>query len=209
MTISEDIKMLSKDITAAEDHEIARIAEIKAESRATIESLQNRLMEEVLEPAKRYHRFKSELWNAGEHITVDPLWNVLEVNVDALVFDMVYEAENVVVFKDTSHESSGFYFAVPLDYFDDPDRWEKELLEWIENIHAMEEKAPSIIFQDCTYTASTLGLRYPGNYFYLKEKNADGKHSATYTVNYDTGTVYDSPLKDIKVGKCNPIGDLR
>lgn len=211
MTSAEDIRMLGKTIEAVRDTQKRRLAEVQAETQANIDKYETRLAETALETIKRYHQFKLALWIAGDRIVSDPLVNVAKVNPETLVFDSMYEPNRQIVFKDVSNDdySSGSYFPMPLAYFDDPDKWEKELFEWLENVNLMVVKAPSVIFQDCTYRANTFGLPYPGDYFHLREKNQEGKFSASYTVEYYTGNVYDSSWKAIEAGTANPIGGLK
>jgi len=205
MSTSENIRMLGRTVEAARETQILKLAEVEAETQANIDEFHGRLMETTLETVKRYHKFKLDLWNSGERIAVDPMSNVVKINPDALEFDSVYEPGNKLVFVDTSKEYSGSFFAVPLTYFNDPEKWEKELLVWIENINAMIVNAPEALSPDYTYSASTIALPYPGDYFYLKQKK---EKTALYIVEYHTGNIYQGAITEIEAGAIEPIGCL-
>lgn len=207
MNTSENIRMLGRTVEAARNTQIRKLAEVEAETQADIDEFHGRFMETTLDTVKRYHQFKLDLWNSGERIASDPMCHVTRVNPDALEFESVYEEGNKLVFTDTSQEYSGSFFVVPLAYFNDPEQWEKELLVWIENINAMITNAPDILSPDYTYSAATVMLPYPGDFFYLRQKK-EGKTIKTYNVEYHTGNIYLGSVEEIEAGLVEPVGCL-
>lgn len=221
MTLSEDLKALSENINKAKTTQAVRISEVQTETQEDIDIALNGLSELTMETVKRYHKFKFDLWNSGETIGLDPMWHVKHVNTDSLVFDSIYEPYQNLVFKDTSHESP-FYFAVPLAYFDDADKWEKDFLAWVEGIHTMLKNAPNVFEKSMSlsseetgvvenhyeYRASTVGLPYPGKYFTLQKKIV-GTLLDSYLVDYETGNVYYGNKFQIEDGRIQSFACLR
>lgn len=222
MTLSEELTALSENINKAKTTQAVRIAEVQTETQADIDIALNGLSELTMETVKRYHKFKFDLWNSGETIGLDPMWHVKHVNTDSLVFDSIYEPYQNLVFKDTSHDPSQFYFAVPLAYFDDADKWEQDFLAWVDGINAMLRNAPNIfensmslnseetgvVINDYVYKASTAGLPYPGRYFTLQKKIV-GTLLDSYLVDYQTGNVYYGNKFQIEDGRIQPVACLR
>jgi hypothetical protein len=206
MTTADDLNMLGRTVEAARETKKTRLAQVEAETQAAIDKYQQRMMEATEEGVKRYHRFKLGLWEAGDRVVSDPLWNITRVNPDTLEFSEIYEPERKIIFQDTSHDS-GFYFAVPLEYFNDPEQWEKNLLKWLDDVNAMVKNAPDALGQDFVYRASTIGLPYPGDYFRLHQKSL-GEKPVMYIVEYHTGNIFGAGIQDIENSLTEPLGCL-
>jgi hypothetical protein len=94
-----------------------------------------------------------------------------------------------------------------LEYFNDPEQWEKNLLKWLDDVNAMVKNAPDALGQDFLYRASTVGLPYPGDYFRLHQKSL-GEKPVMYVVQYHTGNIFGAGIQDIENGLTEPLGCL-
>lgn len=209
MSTSEDIRMLSETVLAARKMQEIRMEEVRRETQKEIDKYEDRLTTQTLDAVKRYLQFKKDLRTTGEHLGFDIMSNLEDANPEKFVLESVYEPQNKVVFKQASDDYSSFYFSVPLEYFDNPEAWEKKFNAWVADIHAMVSKAPSIFNADCEYHATTIALPYPGDYFYLRERKPGAKTTLSL-VEYHTGNVYQgSKLESIENGEAVPIACLK